>query len=162
MVAQYTKLLPRGRALTFAAQYNRLDFAGQPLLDADRYALAVGYVTRILSASLNGGHEETRRTAGDAYSNTFGTASLGAEVPLGERLALIAGAAFDLRRYDAPDALFLTEREDERVDLQAGLKVALTGGLFFVPRASWTRNWSNIALYDYDRWTVSAGVRFEF
>ena len=162
VVAQYTKLLPRGRALTFAAQYNRLDFAGQPLLDADRYALAVGYVTRILSASLNGGHEETRRTAGDAYSNTFGTASLGAEVPLGERLALIAGAAFDLRRYDAPDALFLTEREDERVDLQAGLKVALTGGLFFVPRASWTRNWSNIALYDYDRWTVSAGVRFEF
>ena len=67
-----------------------------------------------------------------------------------------------MRRYDAPDALFLTEREDERVDLQAGLKVALTGGLFFVPRASWTRNWSNIALYDYDRWTVSAGVRFEF
>ncbi len=161
-VAQYTRLLPRGRALTLAAQYNRLNFDNQPLLDADRYALALGYVTRVLSANISGGHEETRRAAGDAYSNTFGTASIGAEVPVTGRVAVVAGAAFDLRRYDAPDALFLVEREDERVDLQAGLKVALIDGLFLQPRASWTRNWSNIPLYDYDRWTVSAGIRFEF
>jgi hypothetical protein len=161
-VAQYTKLLPRGRALTFAAQYNRLDFNGQPLLDADRYALAVGYVTRVLSANVSGGHEETRRAAGDAYSNTFATASIGAELPVTSRVAVVAGAAFDMRRYDAADALFLVERNDERVDLQAGLKIALVDGLFFVPRGTYTRNWSNIPLYDYDRWTVSAGVRFEF
>ena len=161
-VAQYTRLLPRGRALTFAAQYNRLNFDNQPLLDADRYAVAIGYVTRTLSANVSGGHEETRRAAGDAYSNTFATASVGAEVPLTEGVAVVAGAAFDLRRYDAADALFLTKREDERVDLQAGLKVRLIDGLFFQPRASWTRNWSNIPLYDYDRWTVSAGVRLEF
>jgi len=161
-VAQYTRLLPQGRALTFAAQYNRLDFEGQPLLDADRYALAVGYVTRTLSANVSGGHEETRRAAGDAYSNSFATASVGAEVPITEDVAMIFGAAFDLRRYDAPDALFLTKREDERVDVQAGLKVAIVDGLYFQPRATWTRNWSNIPLYDYDRWTVSAGLRFEF
>ena len=161
-VAQYTRLLPRGRALTVAAQYNRLNFDNQPLLDSDRYALAVGYVTRVLSANVSGGHEETRQAAGDAYSNTFATASVGAELPVTERVAVVAGAAVDVRRYDAADALFLVERNDERLDLQAGLKVALIDNLFFVPRASWTRNWSNIALYDYDRWTVSAGVRFEF
>ena len=161
-VAQYTRLLPQGRALTLAAQYNRLNFDNQPLLDADRYALAVGYVTRVLSANVAGGREETRRAAGDAYSNSFATASIGAEVPLTERIAMVAGAAFDLRRYDAPDALFLVEREDERIDLQAGLKVRLVDSLFLVPRATYTRNWSNIPLYDYDRWTVSAGVRFEF
>ena len=125
-------------------------------------ALAVGYVTRVLSANVSGGHEETRRAAGDAYSNTFATASIGAELPVTARIAVVAGAAFDLRRYDAADALFLVERNDERVDLQAGLKVALVDGLFFVPRGTYTRNWSNIPLYDYDRWTVSAGVRFEF
>jgi tetratricopeptide (TPR) repeat protein len=161
-IAQYTKLLPRGRALTFAAQYNRLDFNGQPLLDADRYALALGYVTRVLSANLSGGREQTRRAAGDAYSNTFATASIGAEIPVAERVALVAGASFDLRRYDSPDALFLVEREDERIDLQAGLKVRLIDGLFLVPRGTYTRNWSNIPLYDYDRWTVSAGIRLEF
>src|SRR5690606_18432935 len=72
-VAQYTRLLPQGRALTFSAQYNRLNFDNQPLLDADRYVVAVGFVTRTVSASVTGGHEETRRAAGDAYSNTFGT-----------------------------------------------------------------------------------------
>ena len=70
--------------------------------------------------------------------------------------------AFDLRRYEEPDPLFLTERDDERVDVTAGLKIALTDTLFVQPQATYTRNWSNIALYDYDRWTVSAGLRFEF
>jgi hypothetical protein len=58
--------------------------------------------------------------------------------------------------------LFLTKRNDERIDLTAGVKFALTDRLFFQPRATWTRNWSNIALYDYERWTVSAGLRLEF
>jgi tetratricopeptide (TPR) repeat protein len=161
-VAQYTHLLPKGRALTVAAQYNRLNFDNQPLLDADRYALAVGYVTRTVSASVSAGHEETRRAAGDAYSNSFATASVGAEMPLSDKIALVAAASFDLRRYDAPDALFLVERDDERIDVQAGVKVRLTDNLYLVPRATWTRNWSNIPLFDYDRWTASAGLRLEF
>src|SRR5690606_15928844 len=135
-VAQYTRLLPRGRALTVSAQYNRLNFDNQPLLDADRYAVALGYVTRVLSASIGGGREETRRQAGDAYSNTFANASIGAEMPLTDRVAAVVGVAFDLRRYDAPDALFLVERNDERLDLQAGLKVRLVDNLFFVPRGT--------------------------
>ncbi|HEY6814885.1 MAG TPA: tetratricopeptide repeat protein [Croceibacterium sp.] len=161
-IAQYTRLLSGGRALTFSGQYNRFDYDGQPLLDADRFALAVGYVTRVMSASLSGGREETLEAAGDAYSNSFVTASAGAEFPLSERFALVGGAAFDIRRYDAPDALFLTERNDERLDVQAGLKIQLVGSLFVQPRVSYTRNWSNIPLYDYDRWTASAGLRFEF
>ena len=162
VVAQYTHLLTDGRALTLSAQYNRLDFAGQPLLDADRYAVAVGYVTRDLSATLSAGKEETEQAGGDAYSNLFANASVGGEYPLTPQIALQGGVAFDLRRYDAPDALFLVVRRDERVDAQLGLKIALARNLFFNPRATFTRNWSNIALYDYDRFTLSAGVRLEF
>ena len=125
-------------------------------------AFGVGYVTQNLSASVHGGIEETRRVAGDQFSNWFATASLGAELPVGERIALVAGGAFDLRRYEAPDPLFLTERSDERLDLQGGIKLALTGSIFLQPRVTYTRNWSNIAIYDYDRWTASAGLRFEF
>ena len=162
VIGQYTKVLSNTRAITVSAQYNRLDFDGQPNLDADRVALAVGLVTKNLSATLQGGKEETRRQAGDNFSNWFANASIGAEVPVSQRVAIVAGAAFDLRRYDAPDALFLVERADERLDLQGGLKVRLTGNFFFQPRATYTRNWSNIALYDYDRWTVSGGLRLEF
>ncbi len=162
VIAQYTKAVANGRAITVSAQYNRLDFDGQPNLDADRVAVALGYVTRNISATIQGGKEETRRQAGDNFSNWFGNASIGGEFPLSQRIAAVAGVAFDLRRYDAPDALFLVERADERLDLQGGLKVQITGNLFFQPRATYTRNWSNIALYDYDRWTASAGLRLEF
>lgn len=162
VIGQYTKTLDGGRALTLSAQWNRLDYDGAPLRDADRYAVGVGYVTRTIAANLTGGKEEVRRRAGDAESNWFAGASIGGEFPVAAKLALVAGAAFDLRRYDQADVLFLTKRNDERIDLTAGVKFALTDRLFFQPRATWTRNWSNIALYDYERWTVSAGLRLEF
>jgi hypothetical protein len=162
VIGQYTHALDQGHALTLSAQWNRLDFDTDPLRDADRYAVAAGYVTRTLAASVSGGKEETRRQAGDAQSNWFATASIGAEYPLGDKFALVAGAAFDLRRYDTQDVLFLTEREDQRLDLSGGIKVALTDAIFLQPRVTYSRNWSNIALYDYERWTASAGVRFEF
>ncbi len=161
-ILQYTHMTGGGQALTVSTQYNRLNYANQPLLDADRAVFAIGYVTQTLSASMQGGIEETRRLGGDHYSNWFATASLGAELPLSQRLALVAGGSFDLRRYDAPDPLFLVSRSDERLDLQGGLKVALSRNIFLQPRVTYTRNWSNIALYDYERWTASAGLRYEF
>ena len=161
-IAQYTHSLDQGRALTFSGQWNRLDFDTDPLRDADRYTVAVGYVDRTISATVQGGKEETRRQAGDAQSNWFAGANIGGEFPVAERIAVVAGAAVDIRRYDAADPLFLTERSDERVDVQAGLKFALTDTLFLSPRATYSRNWSNIPLYDYERWTASAGLRFEF
>lgn len=162
VIGQYTKTLDRGRALTLSAQWNRFDYDGAPLRDADRFAVGIGYVTRAVAVNLTGGKEEVRRRPGDAESNWFAGGSIGGELPVAPRLALVGGAAFDLRRYDQPDVLFLTKRQDERLDLTAGVKFALTDRLFFQPRASWTRNWSNIALYDYERWTVSAGLRLEF
>lgn len=161
-VAQYTKPLVNGRALTVSAQWNRLNFDGDPLRDANRYAAGVGFVGKRFAVNVTGGKEETLRGAGDAQSFAFIGANLGAEIPLAKRVAVVAGAGFDVRRHDDPDALFLTSREDERLDLQAGLKFAVLDTLFLQPRATYTRNWSNIALFDFDRWTVSVGARFEF
>ncbi|TKD49884.1 tetratricopeptide repeat protein [Sphingomonas baiyangensis] len=161
-IAQYTHLLGGGKALSLSAQYNRFNFDRDPLRDADRFALAAAYVTRILSVNVIGGHEETRRDAGDANSNSFGGASVGAEVPVAQGVAVVGGVAFDLRRYDREDLLFLAKRADERVDVSLGVKIALTPNLFVRPRVTYARNWSNIALYDHERWTASAGIRFEF
>ncbi len=162
VTTQYTKPLARGQALTVSAQWNRLDFAGDPLRDADRFSASLGFVGKIFAANLNGGTEETRRAAGDHLSFDFVAANIGAEIPVAKRVAVVAGLGFDLRRHDAPDPLFLVRREDERLDLQAGLKVAVTDRLFFQPTASYSRNWSNIALFDFARWTVAVGARFEF
>lgn len=162
VIGQYTHLLGNGDALVGSAQWTRLDFPTDPLRDADRYALGIGYVTPILAANLTGGIEDTRDSAGDAQSNTFVGTNVGAEIPVGPRMAVVAGAGFDLRRYHAPDALFLVEREDERFDATLGLKYALTDRFHVQPRATYSRNWSNIPLYDYERWTASVALRFEF
>ena len=162
VTAQYTKPLSRGRAVTASAQWSRLDFAGDPLRDADRYAASLGLVGKRFIATLTGGTEQTRRQAGDHLSFDFVAVNLGAEVPVAKRVAAVGGIAFDLRRHGAADPLFLTERKDERLDLTAGLKVAVTDRLFLQPIATYSRNWSNIALFDFERWTVSVGARFEF
>lgn len=162
VTGQYTKALKGGKAVTFSAAWNRLDFDGDPLRDADRYSIGAGLVGKVFIANLNAGKEETRRAAGDNLSFDFVAANLGAELPVSKRMAVVAGLGFDLRRHDAADPLFLVQRKDERLDLQAGLKVALTDRLFLQPTATWSRNWSNIALFDFERWTLAAGARFEF
>lgn len=162
LTTQYTKPLSGGKAVTVSAQWNRLDFDGDPLRDADRYTAGVGFVGKIFAANLNGGTEETRRRPGDHLSFDFVGGNIGAEVPLAKRVAAVGGIAFDLRRHDAPDPLFLVRRKDERLDLQAGLKVAVADRLFLQPTATYSRNWSNIALFDFERWTLSVGARFEF
>lgn len=162
VTAQYTRPLSGGKAVTASAQWNRLDFAGDPLRDADRYAASLGFVGKRFAATLTGGTEQTLRQAGDHLSFDFVAVNIGAEVPVAKRIAAVGGIGFDLRRHGTDDPLFLTGRKDERLDLTAGLKVAVLDRLFLQPIATYSRNWSNIALFDFERWTVSVGARFEF
>lgn len=161
-VAQYTKRLSGNRALSVAAQYFRLDFDGNPLADANRYGASVSYSGRQLYASIGAGKEETVRKAGDHLSHVFASAQAGGEFALSQRLALLAGASIEHRNYDANDPLFLKSRKDTQLDGSLGLRYALKKGLSVRPRVTYTRNFSNIALNDYDRVTASLGVRFEF
>ena len=161
-IGQYTHLLAQGRALSVSGQYFRFHYDNQPLLDADRVAVAVSYAARRFVVSGSAGHEQTVRKAGDAQSNSFGEASVGAELPLAAKLSFVGGAGVDIRRYDAPDALFLVDRHDERIDVSAGLKLLLANRLTVRPRVTYSRNFSNIAIYDYQRVTGSLGARYEF
>ena len=161
-IGQYTHLLSGGRALSLSGQYFRFNFDRQPLLDANRYALAASYAERTLVASVSAGHEETVRQAGDAQSNSFIDASIGVELPIAKRMAFVGGLAGNLRRFDEADVLFMTKRNDERIDVSAGVKILIADAVYVRPRVTYTRNFSNIPLYDFDRFTASVGVRFEF
>lgn len=162
LMAQYTQLLPQARSLSYGAQVYRFDYDGDPLRDAWRYALGLSYATQRWVAGVNGGHEQTRETAGDANSNGFLAATFGLQQPITERLAFIASGGIDMRRHDAADALFLVKRKDQRLDASVGLKWALRPELVVLARLGWNRNGSNIDLYDYNRWTAGIGVRYEF
>lgn len=161
-IGQYTHLLNGGAALSVGAQLFRFDYDNDPFRDADRYALAVSYADRVMVASLSGGKEEARRAAGDQYSHGFVNANLGFEYSIAPKVNVVGGISGEVRRYDDADPLFLKKRKDEEVSASLGLKYLLTGSVYLRPRVSYTRNFSNIGLYDYSRWTASLGVRFEF
>ena len=162
LMAQYTKLLPQARSLSYGAQVYRFDYDNDPLRDAWRYALGLSYATLHWVAGVNGGREQAREQAGDANSNSFLAATFGLQQPISERLAFIASGGIDLRRHDAADPLFLVERKDRRLDASVGLKWALRPELVALAKLGWNRNGSNIDLYDYNRWTAAVGVRYEF
>ena len=161
-IGQYTHLLAGGRALSLSGQYFHLHYDNQPLLNANRYALGASYADRRFVVSASGGREKAVKMAGNAQSNYFGDGSISAELPFTDKAAFVGGAGFDLRRYDEADALFLVKRHDERIDASAGIKLIVSQHLSLRPRLTYTRNFSNIAIYDFERFTASFGVRYEF
>ena len=161
-IGQYTHLLAGGRALSYSAQFFRLHYDNQPLLNANRYALGASYADRKFVVSGSGGLEKTLQAAGNAQSNYFADGSVSTELALTKKLAFVGGIGFDLRGYDERDVLFLVKRHDTRIDASAGLKLLVSQHISLRPRATYTRNFSNIAIYDFERFTASLGLRFEF
>ena len=159
---RYTKRLEGDRALSFSADWFRLDYKGQPLLDANRFGASATYAGKVIYAGLGGGREQTVRRAADHLSYTFINGQVGAEQKLNEKLGLIAGLGVEYRNHDRTDPLFLKSRTDWRLDASIGLRVLIADRVTLRPRVTYTRNESNLKLYDYDRVTASAAVRFEF
>jgi len=161
-IAQYTTRLSEGRALSAQIQYYRFDYDRNPLRDADRYAATLTYADRTSFAALGGGLERTVRSGARNLGYWFAALQAGTERPLASNLALLAGGSVEHRDYQGTETLFLKGRADTQLDATLGLRVALGGGVSLRPRVTYTRNFSNIQLYDYSRVTGSAGIRFEF
>lgn len=162
LLARYTMQLRDKSALAFSGEYFRLDYDGNPLADAERFGANIAWTGRTLFVGAGGGREQTRRATFDHLSFTFASIQAGGEFPVAEKVAVVGGLGAEYRNHDSADPLFLRGREDLRLDASLGLRVLLTDRLSVRPRVTYTRNESNLSLYDYDRWTASAGLRFEF
>ena len=162
VIGQYTFRLKEGRALSLAAQWYRLDYPTDPLRDADRFAASATFADRTTAITLAGGKEQTRNTASDNLSNAFVSLRAAIEKPLSQRLALVASAGAEGRFHDADDPLFLERRRDAEIDLSVGLKLLVAHDVTLRPCVSYTRNFSNIGLYDYRRVTANIAIRAEF
>ena len=156
--------LPQGRAaaLSFQGQYFRYDYDGDPAKDADRITASVDYSGSRWFAGIGGGREQTVRDTARHLGYWFAAAQAGAELPIGDRLAVLAGASVEHRDYRASDPLFLRDRRDTQMDASLGLRYVLTKGISVRPRATYTRNFSDIALYDFSRVTASLALRAKF
>ncbi|UZK67490.1 tetratricopeptide repeat protein [Sphingomonas sp. M1-B02] len=161
-IARYTMRLPGNAALSFSGDYFRLNYDNNPLADANRFGASVTYSGREIFAGIGAGREQTVRAPFDHLSNSFISAQAGGEFLVMEQLSVIGGIGIEHRNHDGVDPLFLAERKDTRFDASLGFRVLLTERVSLRPRLTYSRNESNLALYDYDRWTASAGLRFEF
>ncbi len=162
ITGQFTRRLRGDRALFVTAQYFRLDYRTDDLRDANRFVGSLGYAGKQVYATLGGGRERTLRDAARHQSFGFGNAAISAEVPIDRRTAVVAGLALEHRDYDLRDPLFLAGRRDTQFDATLGLRLAIARGVSVRPRLTFTRNASNLALYDYSRFTAAVGLRAEF
>ena len=161
-IGQATWPVTEGGALSVQAQYFRFDYDGDPSRDAQRYGAGLTYAARLWFVGAAGGEERTLRATARHLGYAYGSAQTGTEYPLGPRVALLGSASVEYRRYQGADPLFLKVRSDTQIDLSAGVRWVLAEGLSLRPRVTYTRNLSNLALYDYARTTASVAVRYEF
>lgn len=161
-IAQYTLKLASDRALAFGVQYSRLDYQRDELRDADRYSGSVTYTGRTVYAGIGAGREQTRRDSARYLSNSFAQASFGVERPISLKVAVIGSAGVEYRDYVNADPLFLRGRNDTQLDASVGLRFLVAPNVTLRPRATYTANLSNLALYDYRRTTASVALRVDF
>lgn len=161
-IGQYTFRLSGGRALSLGVNWYRLDYPTDPLRGADRYTATITYAGKRAAITASGGKEQVRNPAGANLSNTYASLNLGAELPVAEKLSVVLSGSAEGRWHDAADPLFLRTRRDVQLDASIGLKAAITGNLSLRPMVTYTRNFSNISLYDYHRVTASLALRAEF
>ena len=151
-----------GAALSFQGQYFRYNYDNDPARDADRLTGSIDYSGKTWFVGTGGGRERTVRTTSRHLGYWFASAQAGIEAPLSDRMAVLAGASAEHRDYVARDPLFLGDRRDTQLDASLGLRYVLAKGVSLRPRVTYTRNFSNIALYDYSRATASLALRAEF
>ena len=102
----------------------------------------------------------------DAADTAESLRQAGAEAIIAHDLGfanLFGNLAFTKTDGRAPLALFGKTRDDSRIDLGAGMVARRTwSGFAPLLRATYTRSWSNIEIYDYRRARLDIGVTREF
>lgn len=162
-IGQYTRALARaGATLSGQVQYYRFDYDAGRGLDADRVGATITYADERIFAVAGGGREDTDDATAGHLDQWYGAVQAGGEFPVARNVALVVSANAERRVYDDPDPLFLRARRDTQLDVSLGVGIGLTRALSVRPRATYTRNFSNIALYDFERVVASTVLRVEF
>jgi opacity protein-like surface antigen len=135
--------------------------------DFDQALASVGWLhvlasgRTLFSVNLNGGHEEDvgERQDGAAW---LGGARLFAQTALTDRIGLFGTAGAQYTDYDAFNETFLVRRADTLYDVTIGLNWQFVDRWTVRPQVQYTRNVSNIDLYDFERADFSISLRRDF
>lgn len=87
---------------------------------------------------------------------------LGGQMPLGERWDIFASLGTQAGKYDKTNVSFLSMRDDRLDDISIGANWQWKKQWTVRPQLAWSRNDSNIAIYNFDRIDASVTVRKDF
>ena len=150
-------------------QYTRLDYADGDDKDADRKIVGInaGHVFQgdynpLAYASLYGGREDVLTSARkDFGQNIFGLRT-GGQFSYGQDWQFYGSLAYESRKNDQIDPIFLIRREDDQYDGSVGLRFIPAPNWMIRPQFSYTKNSSNIDIDSYVRKALSINLRRDF
>ncbi len=147
----------------------RLNYVSDDSRDAIRYVAGATYM-HLFSGQYSpmayvhafGGKNDPEDSAGDDHGYYLAGARIGGRLTLNPELRAYASAGYSRKRFTSDHRRFLTNREDERFRLRAGLRYTPAKRWTVRPEVSYTDNESNIVLNDYERTMLSLTIRRDF
>jgi tetratricopeptide (TPR) repeat protein len=149
-------------------RYEESDFPGLSVLDMDQllaaFSLQRAGVTGHFGATVFGGSEDERETGSPFGNDRFGFQFYGGSRTASGHDVGVQVAWQDIDYDDTPGFFLGLDRSDTTwsAALTAGIHDWPTAGMHLVPRIGWSRNESNIALYDYDRFEAGLTLTRSF
>ena len=141
----------------------------QSFRDGDRYTLGGAY-SSILPGRFAptgfigafGGLEDIDDNDFDNLKYYFAGVRMGGRLRFNQQTSLFGFFNYERRYYDAEDPLFQDRREDNYYGVRFGSDYVFAQQWTITPAVDYIRNDSNIEVFTYDRWIVSATLRVDF
>jgi tetratricopeptide (TPR) repeat protein len=155
--------------LSLFFQATRLEYPAESIRDADRHVVGAGWghafagdKSPVAFFSAYVGDEVERASGVPHLGNNFYGLRAGGQFAYNPKTVVYAAATYEYRDYGGPDPSFLKPRSDDQYDLSLGIRYFPGNGWTIKPQFSYTKNDSNIIIYEYDRYLLSVSFRRDF
>jgi hypothetical protein len=167
--AEWHRQLDEFNTASVFAQYALLEYPVSPVRDSDFFGLGVGwrraFVGRLQPVfqvqGIYGREANDADPVRDDLSRDLFTLRGGLSLTPAVRWGLSLALAYTKSRFEEPDILFLTRRDDDYYGVELGASYRLTRQLSLRADYLYSDNRSNIPLYEYSRDIVTLRARFE-
>lgn len=168
-VAQWQHNYHERRQSTLFVQATKLEYPTQPIRDANRGVIGIGYAAAgtgeyqpAIFLSAYGGQEREEADGVPHLGHDLAGIRIGGQLRMGLGWSIFANAAHERRLYGGIEPIFLVRREDRQYDVAAGMSYLLYASTTLVVQLAHTRNDSNVVINDFDRTVASMSVRVNF
>ncbi|MBF0142188.1 MAG: DUF560 domain-containing protein [Magnetococcales bacterium] len=165
----WSRVLGEGESLHSHVQFLDTTYPGFHTSDSRRYAIGTTHLRRA-SGGIFSGHFQglygglvTPDESGPAYIGYgFVGANLGGRVQAAPAVAVSGSLNYEYRHHPDPDNLYSLSRTDNQFQGVLSVDYALDKEWHLIPRVSLLHADSNLAVYAYDRATVSLALQWSF